>query len=92
MQWRATPGPAGGGATGGPAASLLARLVTRAETRPVTDNPASPLRELSERLDVDYYERSPAQHFRARAAMITAFADGAAMRGVSGRRASPSGE
>lgn len=38
----------------------------------------SPLHELSERLDAEYYERSPADHFRARASMISAFADGAA--------------
>jgi hypothetical protein len=39
---------------------------------------SEPVRALAERLNRDVYERSPAEHFRARADMVTAFADGTA--------------
>jgi hypothetical protein len=39
---------------------------------------SKPVRALAERLNRDFYERSPAEHFRARADMVTAFADGTA--------------
>lgn len=42
----------------------------------MSDGQVSPLQQLSERLDQEYYERSPAEHFRTRAEMISAFADG----------------
>ncbi len=45
----------------------------------------SPLvRQLAQRLDREYYERSPAAHFRARATMISAFADGVAAASAPG--------
>lgn len=40
------------------------------------DELSEPVRALAERLNREFYERSPAEHFRARADMITAFADG----------------
>ena len=45
-------------------------------TPPEPDELSEPVRALAERLNREFYERSPAEHFRARADMITAFADG----------------
>lgn len=51
----------------------------------MSNDEVSPLvRQLGQRLDRQYYERSPTAHFRARATMICAFADGVAAKSAPG--------